>query len=98
MKEMALGEKYGIQWVSFSRSCSHQNPPSINQSRRIIFDHVGRPYWRYSDDSVAGTNPYKDMNLVENQCVITLCDEEKCIGGNQIQIAIEAETGYTHIL
>jgi len=98
MKEMALGEKYGVKWVSFSRSCSHQNPPADNQSRRILFDNIGRPYWRYSDDSAIGTNPYSDMDLVETQCIITLCDTDKCEGGEQIEIAIEPETGYTHIL
>ncbi len=99
MKEMALGEKYGIKWVSFSRSCSHQNPPAINQTRKIIFDNIGRPYWGYKKDSDSmASNPYKDMYLIKSQCVISLCDTEQCIGGNQIKIAIEPETGYVHVL
>jgi prepilin-type N-terminal cleavage/methylation domain-containing protein len=98
-KNMSLGEKYGVKWVSFSRSCSHQNPPAVNQSRRVIFDNIGRPYWGYKKDRDShASNPYQNMYLVESQCIISLCDADKCIGGNQVQIAIEAETGYTHML
>jgi len=98
-KNMILGQKNGVKWISFSRSCSHQKPPAKNQSRRVMFDNIGRPYWNYKKDAISiASNPYTNMNLVRNQCVITLCDEVKCIGGEKVKIAIEPETGYTHIL
>ena len=98
-KNMSLGEKYGVNWVSFTRSCSTGNPLTSNQSRRIIFDNIGRPYYNYlKDTNSMASNPYQNMDIIKNQCVISLCTERKCVGGDIIQIAIEPETGYTHIL
>jgi len=97
---MALTQAYGIEEVAFSRSCSHYG------SKKIIFDNIGRPYYYYkSDSSSLAANPYKDMKLVRNQCTISLClklnSSDKCDytdKNDYIKIAIEPETGYTHIL
>ena len=99
MKELALAKTYGVKWVTFSKSCSNYRPPSKNQSRKIIFDNLGRPYWGYKKDvGVIGKNPSDNMYIVHGQCIITLCTEEKCTHGDKISIGIEPETGYTHIL
>lgn len=97
-KKMNLYETYHINWVSFSRSCSTKNPGSKNQSRRIIFDSVGRPYYYYKKDKDSlAANPYSDMRLIKSQCIITLYENADRTG-NSVQIAIEPETGYTHKL
>ncbi len=94
---MQLNEEYGVQRVLFSDTCT--NNQGINQSRRVIFDSVGRPYWTYATQAVnpLDSNPYEDMTLLENQCRIALCLDVNCNDGN-ITIAVEPETGYTHIL
>ena len=98
-KNMSLGERYGVKWISFSSSCSTGNPTNTNQSRRVIFDNIGRPYFNYDDDTpITGYNAHADMDLIQTQCVISLCTEAKCVGGDITQIAIEPETGYTYIL
>ncbi len=100
MKELALGDKYGVQWVSFSRSCSTGNPNTTNQSRKIIFDNLGRPYWKYLDTAHETTpyNAYANMELIKQECKISLCSEVKCSGGDVVNIMIEPETGYTHTI
>ncbi len=91
-KAMALREKYDINDVVFSSSCSYYN------SRRIIFDGLGRPFYNYTDDTpITGYNPYQDMRILKSQCIISLCLDKPC-GSDKIDIAIEPETGYTHIL
>ena len=97
-KKMTLNNKYGINWISFSRSCSSGNPGTLNQSRRIIFDKIGRPYYYYKKDSTStAAQPYSDMHLIESQCIITLYENSDKSGKN-IRIAIEPETGYAHLL
>jgi prepilin-type N-terminal cleavage/methylation domain-containing protein len=91
-KSMALQETFGIQDVVFSNSCSYYN------SKRILFDTLGRPYYNYKGDSVStSANPYKDMRILRAQCTISLCLNNPC-DSEKIDIAIEPETGYTHIL
>ncbi len=97
-KKMTLGKSYQINWVSFSRSCSSQNPGTLNQSRRILFDRIGRPYYYYKKDADStASDPFVDMKPIQSQCVITLYEKADRTGKN-IQIAIEPETGYAHIL
>ncbi len=99
-KKLALQETYGIQTVQFTSSCSYYG------SRRIIFDAIGRPYYNYKKDSASmASNPYKNMMLLKSQCTISLCKKlnasMKCDftdKNSYINIAIEPETGYTHIL
>ncbi len=89
-KMMTLAQMYGIQDMQF-------NMP--NRGKRIIFDNLGRPYTSYKKDSVStAPNPYSDMKLLRNRAIITLCDSDPCSNGNIIKLAIEPETGYTHIL
>ena len=97
-KKMTLQEAYNINWVSFSKSCSSGNPGTKNQSRNIIFDRIGRPYYYYKGDKDSlGTKPYTDMLLLQQQCVITLYENSDRTGKN-VKIAIEPETGYVHKL
>ena len=92
---MQLKKKYGVQKVLFSGTCT--NNQSNNQSRRIIFDSIGRPYYSYKKDSSSmASNPYGDMKLLKSQCQISLCQNYPCDDKN-ITIAIEPETGYAHI-
>ncbi len=96
-KKMTLKETYNINWISFSKSCSSGNPGILNQSRNIIFDRVGRPYYYYKDYHDTSAKPYTDMKLLQQQCIITLYEKSDRTGKN-VQIAIEPETGYVHIL
>jgi len=90
-KEMILSEKYKIQNISFSSSCSFYG------SKMISFDYLGRPLFgrpkslatMYRDNHGATGN-----RLVQNRCIITITDKDH----NSRQIAIEPETGYTYIL
>ena len=97
-KKMALTKQYGIQSVQFSSTCSYY------KSKRILFDSLGRPYYNYKNKSNAAKNPYRDMRILKKQCQVSLCLNEsagKCDYSDKdsyIKIAIEPETGYTHIL
>jgi len=90
--KMGLKEEYGINDIVFSSSCSYFS------SKRLLFDSIGRPYYSYKKDSSSmASNPYGDMKLLESQCRISLCQNYPCDDTNET-IAIEPETGYTHIL
>jgi len=86
-KALNIGRQYGIADVVFTNCGS--------TAKRIAFDSTGRPY--HGDLSNA-TSPYD--KLLTTQCQISLCltscntaqEDEK------ITIAVEAETGYVHIL
>jgi len=87
MAALRLGTKYSIQNITFGGGCR----AGITH---IQFDESGRPYNNY----ITGTNPAGEINagfprLIQTQCQITLTD-----GISNIIIAIEPETGYTHIL
>lgn len=84
-REMNIGEKYGIGDVSFSAECS------INGSKRIAFDYIGRPL-RGALDSYTSSYPAADR-LITSTCIITLISNDE-----NVSIAIEPETGYAHIL
>ena len=58
-------------------------------ANRIIFDNLGRPY--RGDNSTLANSADK---LAETQITLTLTGDN----GNTIQIGVEPETGYTHIL
>lgn len=90
-KEMILGQKYGIQTITFSPSCT--NNQGINQSRRISFDYMGRPFQGDLSNLASWTMPYQADKLIQTTCSIVLSN-----GTENITIAIEPETGYTHIL
>ncbi|WP_041671838.1 pilus assembly FimT family protein [Sulfurospirillum barnesii] len=87
MKEMRLKTQFGIQTITFAGGCR-------GGITHIQFDEIGRPYNSY----ITNNNPAGEINvgfprLIINQCRITLSD-----GTLNIVIAIEPETGYTHIL
>ena len=90
-ESMALGEKYGITNVLFSSACT--NNSGINQSRRISFDSMGRPYQGDLSNTASWTQPYQSNKLIQLRCNIIISD------GTDIKtIVIEPETGFTHIL
>ena len=96
-EELNIGEYYGILDVRFSSACR-----TGTHSKSIGFDHVGRPLRGAIENY---TSPY-DSSVVTNilivsQCQITLCTITDCTLANDEEkkvIAIEAETGYIHIL
>jgi prepilin-type N-terminal cleavage/methylation domain-containing protein len=87
-KACNLGISYGITNVIFSSSCS------IGSSKRIAFDHMGRPL---RSDLSQYTSPYSkngSIRILEQTCIITLVDNSDA----NVSIAIEPETGYVHIV
>ncbi|MCK9473148.1 type II secretion system protein [Sulfurimonas sp.] len=81
-KKMALRETYDVTDVSFSNCGS--------TARRITFDHLGRPL--FGNPSTA--NSIYERVIVNKNCTIRLTHSN----GKTADIAIEPETGYTHIL
>jgi len=95
MKEMRLGFKYGIKSIKFKNGCRG----GINH---IQFDYLGRPFNNYittSNPYGAGSSSYQ--RLIRRRCEIDICIVDDCTTAahnEKITIAIEPETGYTHIL
>ena len=84
-KKMNLGLSYDIIDVKLSGGCTGSS------TKRIVFDNLGRPI----EDSVKTyISSYKNGKLLESACIIKLISNNE---GN-ISIAVERETGYTHIL
>lgn len=92
MKSLRLGEKYSIQDIVFGGGCR-------SNVLYVHFDYLGRPM-----NSFPTTNPYELPaagwhKLLTSQCQITLCDKVCTdVSAQKVIIAIEPETGYTHIL
>ncbi len=89
--KMNIGESYGVSNVTFSAPCR-----TSATSKSLGFDHLGRPLRGALSNYISA---YDSGTVVANilvlgQCVITLTHDD----GKTIQIAIEPETGYTHIL
>lgn len=89
MEELRL-DKYGITDITFGAICGQDGAKSIS------FDNFGRPLYGHFQllvtpysRSADGTN----ARLITEQCTITLT-----ANGETRVIAIEPETGYTHIL
>jgi prepilin-type N-terminal cleavage/methylation domain-containing protein len=90
MRTLQLGIKYGVTNITFGGGCRAD-------TMFINFDYLGRPM--NSFPPAASTHAYQPPvagwhYLLTNQCQIILTDAS----GNAITIAIEPETGYTHIL
>jgi len=92
-----IGKMYGVVDVKMSDGTS-------STVKRILFDHLGRPY-RGTGSSTA-THPLNSSvdKVATSRILIKLCIEA-CVGNNrtinsatEIMIAVEPETGYTHIL
>lgn len=81
--DLCLQDSYGIDNIVITGGGG-----TTSNSYRIVFDNLGRPYKgnsRYFNDST--------HRLAETRITIELFS-----GINNIKIAIEPETGYTHIL
>ena len=84
-KKMNLGYSYDISDVKLSAGCTGSS------TKRVVFDNLGRPI----EDSVKTyISSYKNGKILESACIIKLISNNE---GN-ISIAVERETGYTHIL
>jgi len=89
MRKLNLGLSYGITSITMSNSCS------VSGSRRIAFDHVGRPIRGSLGAAGGGGNAqsYENNNLIQADCIITLTD-----GIESTLIRVTRETGYTCVL
>ena len=88
MKKLNLGKSYGINSVTFSNSCDGSN----GLSKRLAFDHLGRPI---QGDLSSTTSPYHvaTQRLITSNCDINITD-----GSETSIIRIVPETGFTCIL
>jgi len=91
-KEMVIGKKFGISNVTFSKSCS------VNKSKRIFFDYLGRPMYGKTSSLqkkyfTSSTNTSLKYNrLIRSDCKITITN-----GSETKVIVITPETGYVYI-
>lgn len=94
MKSLRLGDKYGVQDITFGGGCR-------STTLLVHFDYIGRPM--NSFPSLPTTKPYELPfpgwhKLLTSPCQITLCDSDCTdVSAKKITILIEPETGYTHI-
>ncbi len=86
MKTMRLGEKFGVQSITFSGGCR----ASV---KYINFDSLGRP-----SNSFPANLPYELATPGWHKLLTAPCNIQLSDGTNNITIAIEPETGYAHIL
>jgi len=84
-KSLNIGNEYGVRGLFRNANCG---------ANRIAFDYLGRPIIGDMSNDASATSA-----MLQNQCVFILCsvDINPCTG-IQVQIAIEPETGYAHIL
>lgn len=84
-KRYNLGLSYDIKKVIFSSACSYAG------SKRIAFDHVGRPL---KGNLSSYSSPYPSASrIMTKRCKITLIDRND----HNISLFIEPETGYAHL-
>ncbi len=94
MKALNIGKKYGIVDVNFTGGCS-------GNAKRISFDNYGRPF---KGNLSSSSLPYQSNRIVRETCYITLCTQTcpSTIPATNKKvartIAVEPETGYTHVL
>ena len=87
MKKLNLGRSYGVGNVTFSNSCDGAN----GSSKRISFDHMGRPL---QGDISTNVMALENDDLIQSDCDILLTHEN----GDTITIRVEEETGFSCIL
>lgn len=89
-ESLDLNNEYSVKKVIISGGTS-------SSASRIIFDNLGRPY--RGDTKLSNVGYLKSLadGLATTRITIALCNESNCLDRN-ITIAIEPETGYTHIL
>jgi len=88
MNKLNLGRSYGIDDVTFpNNSCSNGG------SRRIAFDHIGRPI---KGSLASNDTAYENYNLITdvNNCNIILTHTT----GTTLTIRVHRETGYVCII
>lgn len=94
-KKANLGMTYGVIGLDFGSECTKSG------SRRIAFDHLGRPIKGTISIPESTASTYLDvLNLITGTCVITLCTVEDCdlaTNDEKVEISIEPETGYAYI-
>lgn len=90
MEELRLGEKFGIASVLFGGGCR-------SNVLYVHFDYLGRPMNSFPTNNAYELPAAGWHKLLTNSCNITLCQNNPCDDQN-ITIAIEPETGYTHII
>jgi len=83
-----LGLKYSVGSISFSSSCMSSG------SKRIAFDHLGRPIKGNISSPTNSTTLVTAMKFITATCNITLFSVNN---DENVTISIEPETGYTHI-
>ncbi len=86
MKDLRLGEKYGVANIVFSGGCR-------STMKYINFDYLGRP-----SNSFPGAIPYELATPGYHKLLTVACNITLSNGTKNISIAIEPETGYVHIL
>ncbi len=86
METMRLNEKYGVEDVVFGGGCR-------SNTRFLSFDYEGRPFNSFPKKISYEIGSPGWHKLLTSTCTITLKDE---VG--KVVIAVEPETGYTHIL
>jgi len=87
MKQMRLGDEYGIDNITFTGGCR-------NDTRFIHFDYIGRPFNSFPNAS----SPYQIGTPGWHRLLTLPCDIILSSGTETETIRIEPETGYTHIL
>lgn len=92
-----IGKTYGVVDVKMSDGTS-------STVKRILFDHMGRPY-RGTGSSTATHPISSSVDFIATSTILIKLCVEACVGANrtvnsdtEIMIAVEPETGYTHIL
>ncbi|ADN09623.1 pilus assembly FimT family protein [Sulfurimonas autotrophica] len=96
--ELAIGNKYGIGDVTVNGGGTGSNV------KRILFDHLGRPYRGNTSSTSAAALSYSVDKVAISAIYVKLCTNT-CVNpktsannANEIVIKIEPETGYAHIL
>ena len=96
-RNLDIGKMYGVVDVKMSGGTS-------STVKRILFDHLGRPY-RGTGSSTATHPLSSSVDFIATSTILIKLCIEACVGDNrtinsdtEIMIAVEAETGYTHIL
>lgn len=85
--KLNVGRSYGIDNISFSNSCDGAN----GSSKRIAFDHMGRPL---QGDISTNIKALESDDLIQSDCDILLTHSS----GDTITIRVQEETGYSCIL
>jgi prepilin-type N-terminal cleavage/methylation domain-containing protein len=87
-KDLNLGHKYGIAIIGITGGNTGSG------ANRILFDELGRPYRGTTNSGLVSSINSNVDRLATTRITITLTDAS----GNNVQIGVEPETGYTHIL